>query len=500
MVADTYSTDGVGVLLMGTGNDNNTWGANANSFVFQILVDALTNLLTSSVTGGTLDLSGSPPPAAASQARYAGLKFTGVLSSNQVVQVPNLNKWWLVCNATSGSFTLKFKTSGGSASTAIPQNSGWQLVRCDGSNVIEVWPFNTAQIQMPDGTISLPSYSWLNDSASGWRRAGTQDYRMTINGVDVIQMTGSGASSPSIVAIGAGQTFQVNALQILSTDAGAALDPTLDLYRDSATPAASDFLGKVDFNGRDSAANKETYARIFAQILDATSTSEDAILVLQQIVAGVLTTILTGTSGGGISIPGALAVTGTTSLTGVLSLLATDRMAMAKGTTGQRPGSPAAGDVRFNTTTGFLEYHDGSSWNSLGLATTTVAGIVLGASQATMEAESTVPIVVTPDMAHFAPSAIKAWGIFTGSTGALAASYNITSVAHNGTGDWTVTIATDFSNASYVIVATAYANGLPNRFMNVYAKAAGTFSLFCTSDAGGSFDPTSVMFICVGDQ
>lgn len=302
MVADTYSTDGVGVLLMGTGNDNNTWGTNANTYVFQIAMDALTNVLTSAVTGGTLDLSGTPPPAAASQARYAALKFTGVLGSNQIVQVPNLNKWWLVCNATSGSFTLTFKTSGGSASTAIPQNSGWQRVRCDGANVIEVWPFNTAQVAMGDGTVAAPSYAWLNDLASGWYRAGTQDYRYSVNGVDVFQVTGAGAASPNIVAIGSGQTLQITALQLLSTDTGAGVAPSLDLYRNSASPATSDFLGSVDFNGKDSATNKQLYARLLAQITDPSSTTEDAIVLLQAVVAGSLTTLLQ-TSAAGIVIP-----------------------------------------------------------------------------------------------------------------------------------------------------------------------------------------------------
>lgn len=199
MAADTFSTDGVGVILMGTGNDNNTWGSNQNTNVFQVLADAVTNTLTNTVTGGTLDLSGSPPPAASSQTRYAGLIFNGTLLSNQLVVVPNLNKWWLVKNATAGSFTLKLKTTSGTASTAIPQNSGWQIVQCDGANGIVVWPLNTVQLQMPDGSVSAPPYSNVNETNTGWYRAGTQDYRLAIAGVDVLQVTGGGASSPSVL-------------------------------------------------------------------------------------------------------------------------------------------------------------------------------------------------------------------------------------------------------------------------------------------------------------
>lgn len=213
MAADTFSTT-LGVLFMGTGNDNNVWGSNANTAVFQILEDAIAKALSSAVTGGTLDLSGSPPPAAASQVRYAALIFTGVLGSNQIVQVPNLQKFWFVKNATSAGFALQIKTSSGAASTAIPQNSGWQIVYCDGANGIVVWPFNTLQIQMPDGSVSSPSYSNLNEMNSGIYRAGTQDWRFAINGVDVLQITGTGAGSPSIFNILAPNTIQIAGVQL----------------------------------------------------------------------------------------------------------------------------------------------------------------------------------------------------------------------------------------------------------------------------------------------
>jgi hypothetical protein len=197
MTADTY-TSTLGVLLMGTGNDNNSWGGNANSAVFQIFEDAIANVLTSAVTGGTLDLSGTPPPSAASQVRYAALVFTGVLTSSQILKVPNLTKFWWVQNQTSGAYTLTVQTPSGSASTAIPQNSGWQLVSCDGNNNIVVSPFNSAQVQMPNGTLAAPAYSFINEPSSGWRRAGTQDYRFVVNSADVLQITGAGSSGSSI--------------------------------------------------------------------------------------------------------------------------------------------------------------------------------------------------------------------------------------------------------------------------------------------------------------
>ena len=76
---------------------------------------------------------------------------------------------------------------------------------------------------------------------------------------------------------------------LTSTDAGATAAPLLDLYRDSATPAASDTLGEIEFNGEDSAGNKQTYCVIHGSILSPTSTAEQGQLHFETATAGALT-------------------------------------------------------------------------------------------------------------------------------------------------------------------------------------------------------------------
>jgi hypothetical protein len=76
---------------------------------------------------------------------------------------------------------------------------------------------------------------------------------------------------------------------LTSTDAGATAAPTLDLFRDSATPAASDTLGEIEFNGEDSAGNKQAYGLIHASILSPTSTAEQGQLHFETATAGALT-------------------------------------------------------------------------------------------------------------------------------------------------------------------------------------------------------------------
>jgi hypothetical protein len=74
-----------------------------------------------------------------------------------------------------------------------------------------------------------------------------------------------------------------------STDAGAAAAPLLDLYRDSATPAASDTLGEIEFNGEDSAGNKQQYAVIHGSILSPTSGAEQGQIHFETATAGAST-------------------------------------------------------------------------------------------------------------------------------------------------------------------------------------------------------------------
>jgi hypothetical protein len=73
-----------------------------------------------------------------------------------------------------------------------------------------------------------------------------------------------------------------------STDAGAAIGPAFILDRNSATPAANDVIGGLQFKGRDSGAGTDTYAQIHAEIDDPTAASEDGAVSIHTALAGTL--------------------------------------------------------------------------------------------------------------------------------------------------------------------------------------------------------------------
>lgn len=75
----------------------------------------------------------------------------------------------------------------------------------------------------------------------------------------------------------------------------------------------------------------------------------------------------TGTSVGlNIGAGKTLAVAGTASVSGTLTVSATDAIKIASGTTAQRPGSPAAGQLRYNTSLNKFEGYNGTVWSSVG--------------------------------------------------------------------------------------------------------------------------------------
>jgi len=109
-------------------------------------------------------------------------------------------------------------------------------------------------------------------------------------GTEVLPIVQSGSTKQvSVANLTAGRSFDALGMTLTSTDAGAAAAPLLDLYRDSASPAASDTLGEIEFNGEDSAGNKQAYGLIHASILSPTSTAEQGQLHFETATAGALT-------------------------------------------------------------------------------------------------------------------------------------------------------------------------------------------------------------------
>lgn len=139
-----------------------------------------------------------------------------------------------------------------------------------------------------------------------------QDIQSTFNTVQPINFGGTGAASApaALIALGAadattvvlktgstmtgqlvntGSTVGYTPFQAISTEAAAAAGPIVETYRNSASPAAADLVGQIDFNGQNSTPAKKTYARQVGRIIDPTAASEDGATDHYAMVAGTLT-------------------------------------------------------------------------------------------------------------------------------------------------------------------------------------------------------------------
>ena len=127
-------------------------------------------------------------------------------------------------------------------------------------------------------------------------------------GTEVLPIVqGASTVKVSVADLTAGRSFNALGMTLTSTDAGATAAPILDLYRDSASPAATDTLGEIEFNGEDSAGNKQTYGVIHGSILSPTSTAEQGQLHFETATAGALTEkMIIGTTNLVINEPGSI--------------------------------------------------------------------------------------------------------------------------------------------------------------------------------------------------
>ena len=90
----------------------------------------------------------------------------------------------------------------------------------------------------------------------------------------------------------------------------------------------------------------------------------------------------------------------------------------------------------------------------------------------------------------------KAW-LKCNVVGVIAVSHNITSITDTGVGVVTVTIATDFSSADYVVTVTP---GRTERLVGASITNAGVFVATSDNTSAVPADPTNWFITCFGDQ
>jgi acyl CoA:acetate/3-ketoacid CoA transferase alpha subunit len=152
--------------------------------------------------------------------------------------------------------------------------------------------FGTLFRTLPNGSVGAPSIGFLSDSGtSGIFRSDANEVAFSNNSTFTGKFTtagfqlGTGTAAAQLHLFSTDTTDQVI---IENSDAGLDTAPDVVLYRNSASPAASDNLGNIEFRGNDSAGNTHGYASVVGGIVSTTNGSEDGFLDLMSSASGTL--------------------------------------------------------------------------------------------------------------------------------------------------------------------------------------------------------------------
>jgi hypothetical protein len=136
-MASSYSTD-LKLELMVTGENAGTWGTKTNTNL-ELLQQAIAGYQEVSIAGGAQTTALAMTNATLSNARNAVIKFSGTITGNQIVTIPDsIEKTYILYNGTSGAFTVQFKTVSGTGPTFSTTDKGFKLVYSDGTNITDV--------------------------------------------------------------------------------------------------------------------------------------------------------------------------------------------------------------------------------------------------------------------------------------------------------------------------------------------------------------------------
>jgi hypothetical protein len=135
--------------------------------------------LTKAVTSGTYTLT-------ATEASNVIQKFTGTLTGNVTIIVPQTVQVYYVQNATTaGAFTLTISTGVGGASTATIGAGNQATLICDSVNLLNANTVlaGSSAISLLNGNVSNPSLNFASEPTTGIYRAASGEFNIAILGV-----------------------------------------------------------------------------------------------------------------------------------------------------------------------------------------------------------------------------------------------------------------------------------------------------------------------------
>lgn len=442
-------TPSLRLVLPVTGELTGTWGDTVNNGLTQLVEAAIAGTAAVTMTDANYTLTTANEAADEARCMFIALSG-GSLTATRDVICPSVSKLYFVLNGTTGGQSIRFKTSAGTGVT-IP-NGHRALLYCDGTNVTPASGLPPMSSTGSNGS-ALSSLGALG--ADTQARTGASSVAEADRG-DVLFCTNSFTLSLTAAAtLGDGFSFGVVNAGTGSIIIDPAGSETIDGAATLTLTAGQSCLVVTDgSNWRSIGRGIQTQAQlpINQPRTDVASASSVD-----------LTTLASSTDH--INITGATTITGFTVASGRLLF------------------------VRFNASLTLT--------NNANIVTQSGANIVTQAGDTCLlRATAANTVEVLSYVCYGGPAGqAKAWVNFNGTgTVAIRASFNVSSITDNGTGDYTVNFTSAFSDANYVPAGLGSAVGTDGRRL-AEAGAVRTTTAFrvnTENSSGANTDSTYV--------
>ncbi len=145
--------------------------------------------LTKAVTSGSYTLTSA-------EAANVVQKYTGTLSGNVTVTVPQTVQVYYITNQTNGTgagYTITFTAGAGGGTATVP--AGQQVILlCDSVNLLNASTIaaGATTVSLVSGSVGAPSLNFASESSTGIYRPATGELGMAILGVNLFTLSSSG--------------------------------------------------------------------------------------------------------------------------------------------------------------------------------------------------------------------------------------------------------------------------------------------------------------------
>lgn len=148
--------------------------------------------LTKAVTSGAYTLT-------ASEAANVVQKYTGTLSNNVTITLPQTIQVYYITNQTDGtgaSYTITFTTGASGGAVAVVPAGQQVILLCDSVNLLNASTITAgaANISLVNGAAGAPSLNFASEPSTGMYRPGSSEIGFTILGTKYFGLTPTGLS------------------------------------------------------------------------------------------------------------------------------------------------------------------------------------------------------------------------------------------------------------------------------------------------------------------